>query len=330
MGILSFIFKGITRFRNYLYDRFLLKVNKIDGLKVVCIGNITVGGTGKTPAVQYFSKKYMDLGYNVAIVSRGYKGKRKKDPYLVRDANKIYGSARSAGDEAFLHSLKLDIPVIVSKNRFEGSLMAKKVLKVDLVILDDGFQHRKLWRDKDIVLIDATNPFGGEKLLPSGRLREELDGLKRAKEFIITKSDLVEDSEIEIIKERLSIYEKPISVATHGPKILYNKKGKTLKLDKIKGKKVLLFSALANPNQFLETVKKFNPKEIQTIDFKDHHSYDKKDYEMIKSKAKEMKADLIISTEKDYVKFKEELELEKLYVLSIEFNVLEDNICWNF
>ena len=80
----------------------------------------------------------------------------------------------------------------------------------------------------------------------------------------------------------------------------------------------------------METVKKFNPKEIQTIDFKDHHSYDKKDYEMIKSKAKEMKADLIISTEKDYVKFKEELELEKLYVLSIEFNVLEDNICWNF
>ena len=328
MGILSFIFKGITRFRNYLYDRFLLKVNKIDGLKVVCIGNITVGGTEKTPAVQYFAKKYMDLGYNVAIVSRGYKKKKKKDPYLVRDANKIYGSARSAGDEAFLHSLKLDIPVIVSKNRFEGSLMAKKVLKADLVILDDGFQHRKLWRDKDIVLIDATNPFGGEKLLPSGRLREELDGLKRAKEFIITKSDLVEDSEIEIIKERLSIYEKPISVATHGPKSLYNKKGKTLKLDKIKGKKVLLFSALANPNQFLETVKKFNPKEIQTIDFKDHH--DKKDYEMIKSKAKEMKADLIISTEKDYVKFKEELELEKLYVLSIEFNVLEDNICWNF
>ena len=153
---------------------------------------------------------------------------------------------------------------------------------------------------------------------------------KRAKEFIITKSDLVEDSEIEIIKERLSIYEKPISVATHGPKSLYNKKGKILKLDKIKGKKVLLFSALANPNQFLETVKKFSPKEIQTIDFKDHHSYDKKDYEMIKSKAKEMKADLIISTEKDYVKFKEELELEKLYVLSIEFNVLEDNICWNF
>ena len=141
---------------------------------------------------------------------------------------------------------------------------------------------------------------------------------------------MVETSEIDVIKERLSIYEKPISVATHGPKSLYNKSGKTLKLDKIRGKKVLLFSALANPNQFLETVKKFNPKSVETIEFKDHHIYDKKDYEMIKSKAKEIKADLIISTEKDYVKFKEELELEKLYVLSIEFNVLEDNICWNF
>lgn len=330
MGILSFIFKGITRFRNYLYDIFLLKVNKIDGLKVVCIGNITVGGTGKTPAVQYFAKKYKEIGYKVAIVSRGYKGKRKKDPYLVRDNEKIYGSPLSAGDEAFLHSIKLDLPVIVSKNRFEGSLMAQKVLKADLVILDDGFQHRKLWRDKDIVLIDATNPFGGEKLLPSGRLREELSGLNRAKEFIITKSDLVSKEEIESIKERLKIYEKPISVAKHGPTSLYNNSGKNVKLERIKGKKVLLFSALANPEQFTETVKKFMPKQVETINFKDHHIYDKKDYELIKAKAKEMKADLIISTEKDYVKFKDELVLNKLYVLAIEFDIMEDNICWDF
>lgn len=330
MGFLSFLFKNITHFRNYLYDRFLLKVNKVDGVKVVCIGNITVGGTGKTPAVQYFAKKYLEQGYKVAIVSRGYKGKRKKDTYMVRDYDAIYGTPLNSGDEAYLHSIKLEIPVIVSKNRYEGVLMAKKVLGVDLVILDDGFQHRRLWRDKDIILIDATNPFGGEKLLPAGRLREELEGLKRAKEFIITKADLVDKDSIEIIKDRLKVYDKPISVATHGPTKLYNKRGQEVKLEKIKGKKVLIFSALANPEQFKETVNKFEPKSIEEINFRDHHLYEKKDYQLIKQKAKESGVDVIISTEKDYVKFKDELDFKGLYVLAIEFKVLEDNICWNF
>lgn len=330
MGFLSAIFKMLTKFRNYLYDIFFLKVNKIDGIKVVCVGNITVGGTGKTPAVQYFAKKYMDLGYKVAIVSRGYKGKRKRDPFVVRDYEKIMGTPKTCGDEAILHSVKLDIPVIVSKNRFEGALLAKKVYGVNLVVLDDGFQHRKLWRDKDIVLIDATNPFGGEKLLPKGRLREELKGLGRAKEFIITKADLVEKESLESIKEKLMTYEKPVSVATHGPARLYNAKEKDVKTDKIKGKKVFLFSALANPEQFSETVKKFNPKEIGVYNFPDHHFYDKKDIELIKYKAKEFGAQMIISTEKDFVKFKDQSEIDKLYVLAIEFNLLEDNICWNF
>lgn len=330
MGILSVIYKMITRFRNYLYDIFFLKVHKVNGVKVVCIGNITVGGTGKTPAVQYFAKKYLELGYKVAIVSRGYKGRRKRDPFVVRDYERIMGTVKTSGDEAMLHSNKLEIPVIVSKNRFEGALLASKVYACDLVILDDGFQHRKLWRDKDVVLIDATNPFGGEKILPQGRLREELKGLERAKEFIITKADLVPKEEIDTIKDRLSIYNKLVSVASHGPKSLYNSKNKELKLESIKGKKVLLFSALANPQQFTETIKKYNPKEIEVISFKDHHLYKVKDYELIRNKAKEFGAQLIISTEKDYVKFKDKLEMDKLYVLAIEFNLLEDNICWNF
>lgn len=330
MKILSAIYKMLTRFRNHLYNIYFLKVHKLDGVKVVCIGNITVGGTGKTPAVQYFAKKYLELGYKVAIVSRGYKGKRKRDPFVVRDYEKIMGTPKTCGDEAFLHSIKLDIPVIVSKNRFEGALLAKKVYKIDLVLLDDGFQHRKLWRDKDIVLIDATNPFGGEKLLPSGRLREELKGLERAKEFIITKADLVSDESITNIKESLLPYGKPISLASHGPTRLYNNKEKDVKIDKIRGKRVLVFSALGNSEQFVETVKKFNPKELEFISFKDHHFYDKKDFDLIKEKANNFGAQMVICTEKDFVKFKDNIEIDKLYVLAIELNLLEDNICWSF
>lgn len=330
MGILSVIYKMITRFRNYLYDIFFLKVHKVNGVKVVCIGNITVGGTGKTPAVQYFAKKYLEQGYKVAIVSRGYKGRRKRDPFVARDYERIMGTVKTCGDEAMLHSTNLETPVIVSKSRFEGALLAHKVYGCDLVVLDDGFQHRKLWRDKDIVLIDATNPFGGENILPKGRLREELKGLERAKEFIITKADLVTSEELEKTKDRLKSYDKPISIASHGPTRLYNSKNKELKLTNIKGKKVLLFSALANPNQFTDTIKKYEPKEIEVLNFKDHHLYRQKDYDEIKNKAKEFGAQLIISTEKDYVKFKDKLEMDKLYVLAIEFNLLEDNICWNF
>lgn len=330
MGFLSGIYKLITRFRNYLYDVFFLRVHKIEGVKVVCIGNITAGGTGKTPAVQYFAKKYIEEGYKVAIVSRGYKGKRKRDPFVARDWEQILGTPKTCGDEAMLHSAKLNVPVIVAKNRFEGALLAKKVYKADLVILDDGFQHRRLWRDKDIVLVDATNPFGGDKLLPAGRLREELKGLNRAKEFIITKADMVSKDEIEAIKLRLASYEKPISVAVHGPTKLFNMKEKDVKLDKIRGKKVFLFCALANPEQFKKTVEKFGPKEIEVLTYPDHYMYTKKDYEFIKFKANEVGAQYIISTEKDYIKFKDDFDSDKLFVLAIEFNLLEDNICWNF
>ncbi len=330
MGILGFIFNLITTFRNYLYDKYILRINRVKDLRVVCVGNITVGGTGKTPAVQYFAEKYKSLGYNVAVVSRGYKGKRKKDPFLVRDNKTIFGTTKEAGDEAYLHSLKLKIPVIVSRNRFEGCLMAKRVLDADLVILDDGFQHRKLWRDKNIVLIDATNPFGYEKLLPDGTLRESVKGLNRADEIIITKSDLVDDLALANIKERLTVYNKPISMATHGPTKLYGYNGKDMKLDKVKDKNVLIFSALANPHQFEETIKKLNPKEISTIEFSDHHEFNKRDIDKIIAKSNDINADMVICTEKDFVKLKDIYEIPKLHVLAIEFNILEDNICWKF
>lgn len=330
MRFLSLLYLYVTKIRNYLYDRYILKVKKIDGVKVVCIGNITVGGTGKTPAVQYFAKKYVDLGYKVAIISRGYKGKRKKDPFLVRDYNEIYGTSHEAGDEAYLHSTKLKLPVIVSKNRHEGTLLAKKVYGIDLVVLDDGFQHRQLWRDKDIVLIDATDPFGSKELLPKGRLREELSGLNRAKEFIITKTDLVDEEKLNTIVEELKAYDKPISKARHVPVELYNSAGKKLKLEKVKNKKVLLFSGLANPDQFKATIEKLLPKEIETLDFEDHHKYTKADFTLINKSILEFKPDLIISTEKDLVKYGKELNFKNLYTLSIEFQVLEDNICWDF
>ena len=199
MKILSLIYGFIVFVRNKLYDWNILKSKKVDGVEVICIGNIVVGGSGKTPAVQYFCKKYLAEGKKVGILSRGYKGKRENDLLLVRDESGILASALESGDEAFLHSLSLPVPVVVCSNRYEGAKYLKEKCGVEVVIMDDGFQHRKLLKDKNIVLIDATNPFGGDNYLPKGRLRESVNELKRADEIIITKSNYVNLENIEKI-----------------------------------------------------------------------------------------------------------------------------------
>ena len=185
MKLLSIIYGFIVFLRNKLYDLNIFKEKKVDGVEIICIGNIVAGGTGKTPAVQYFVQKYLEKNKKVGILSRGYKGKRETDLLLVRDEKEIYATSKESGDEAYLHALNFQIPVVVCKNRYEGATFLKEKCGVETIIMDDGFQHRKLKKDKNIILIDATNPFGMDDYLPKGRLRESLDSLKRADEIII-------------------------------------------------------------------------------------------------------------------------------------------------
>ncbi|MBC2856541.1 MAG: tetraacyldisaccharide 4'-kinase [Cetobacterium sp.] len=327
MKILSYIYFFITSFRNWLYDKNILKVFKVEDVEIICIGNITVGGTGKTPAVQFFAKKLQDMGKNVAIVSRGYKGKRKHEPLLVSDGKTRYATPIESGDEPYLHALNLKVPIIVGKNRYKACLFAKEKFNVDTIILDDGFQHRRLKRDRDIVLIDATNPFGWRALLPKGTLREDFEGgCKRASEFIITKSDLIEDRDLEKLKRFFKTrFGKPVSIAKHGVTSLCDMEGNPKPLFWLEGKRVLLFSGLANPLNFEKTVISLKPSYIERVDFMDHHSFKPKDMELIKKRAENMHATFIITTEKDLVKLPKNLDIENLYVLKIEFTMLEDN-----
>ena len=243
MKILAYIYFCITSLRNWLYDKKILKINKIEDVFVICIGNITVGGTGKTPAVQYFAKRLMQEGRKVAVVSRGYRGKRKTEPLIVSDGKNILVTSRESGDEPYSHALNLKVPVIVGKNRYKACKLAKETFDVDTIILDDGFQHRKLHRDWDIVLIDATNPFGREALLPKGTLRESFHpAAKRASEFIITKSDLVGEREVETLKRFLKKkYKKPVSMAKHGITSLCDIEGNAKPLFWVKEKEFYCF-----------------------------------------------------------------------------------------
>lgn len=329
MFILSFLFNIITKLRNYCYDKGIFKINKIDNCKIICIGNITVGGTGKTPAVQYFAKKYIDLGYKVAIISRGYGGKRKLDPMIVSDGIKILSSPKESGDEPYLHGLNLKVPIIVGRSRYRAAKVAVDKFKSNLIIMDDGFQHRQINRDKNIVLIDATNPFGSFKLIPSGRLREDIKGLNRADEFVITKSSLVAMDTLKEIKDYLKQYNIPISVANHKPISLYDVNLKDVCKEEIIGKNILLVSGLANPKQFEDTVKNFNPSSIERMDFKDHNDFTEKDLIKIQNRFNSGNYDYLIITEKDFVKLDNLLNIKPLLILKITFFITEDNICWS-
>lgn len=318
LKILSLIYGSVIFIRNKLYDLNILKSKKAENVEVICIGNVVAGGTGKTPAVQYFVKKYLNEGKKVGILSRGYKGKRKEDLLLVRNDKEILATSAESGDEAYLHALNLKVPVVVSKDRYKGAVYLRDVCKVDIIIMDDGFQHRKLTKDKNIILIDATNPFGGNDYLPKGRLRESLESLKRADELIITKSNYVNNETLEKIKQRLSKYEKKISIATFSEENFYNMNGEEKELSIIKNKKILIFSSIANPKIFYETVKRLEPSEIEEIKFEDHHLYKSEEIKNISEKGKDY--DYIVTTEKDIVKINE--KIDKLLVLKMGFKIV--------
>lgn len=327
MKLLSYIYFLITSIRNWLYDKKYLTIHEIPNVEIFCVGNITVGGTGKTPAVQFFVKKLEKTGRKVAVVSRGYRGKRKVEPLIVSDGKHILVTAKESGDEPYIHALNLKVPIIVGKNRYEACKLAIEKFNVDTIILDDGFQHRKLKRDRDIVLIDATNPFGWGAMLPKGTLREDFNKAgKRASEFIITKSDLISELDLDKIKRFLKLkFKKPVSIAKHGVTSLSDLEGNKKPLFWVDGKRVLLFSGLANPLNFEKTVISLNPEYIERVDFIDHHNFKEKDFEIIKSRAEAMNADFIITTEKDLVKLPKNLKLENILVLKIEFTMIEDN-----
>lgn len=328
MKFLSIIYGLIQKLRVKLYDFKILKKIKIDGAYIVCIGNITAGGTGKTPAVQYFAEKFISEGKKVAIISRGYLGKREYEPLIVTDGFNILCKPEESGDEPYLHAASLNCPVVVAKKRYAAAKLCKEKFGSEVIIMDDGFQHIQLERDWNIVLIDATNPFGGGYLLPAGRLREPVEGLKRADEFIITRSDSVNSETLnEIIKE-LKVFGKKISKAVHFPSYFILNKN-IISSEKLAGKKALIFSGIGNPENFKKSIENLNIIVSEEIAYKDHYKFNKKDLKEIEERVKELNIEIVVTTEKDFVKIEKICSSEfmkKLYLLKIEFKILEEII----
>lgn len=320
---LSELYKCVMMLRNRLYDLRKLSSVRLK-TKVISIGNLTVGGTGKTPLVERLAGFLRDKGYKVAVLSRGYKRKEKK-AVLVSDGKEIKVSPEEAGDEPFLVATHLsNVSVLVGQDRVKTGRLAVRTQRCDFLIMDDAFQHRRVKRDLDIIVLDSTNPWGNGRLLPAGPLREPLSSLSRADVIVFARVDEVSGVEENVFQVRKFTH-APILFASHRPvEWVSLKNEKTFPLEFLKEKKVLGFAGIGNPASFRKTLEKVGVEIAYFFRFRDHHWYKKRDLERIIQKAKEIEADAVVTTEKDGIKVsRAKMDDIPIYFLKIEFEIQE-------
>ncbi len=331
LRIMSFIYGLGVQCMVALYRWGVLRRYKLP-CKVISLGNITVGGTGKTPTAQRLAAFIRDKGYRVVILNRGYRAGWKGQVGVVSDGRKIYMTVTEAGDEAYLLAKSLPgVPVVIGRNRSITGEYAVKNLNAEVIILDDAYQHWQLDRDLDIVLIDTLNVFGNNFLLPRGTLREPLANLKRANAFLLTKVDQSTSNAREAIRDTLTKYNPQALVveSTHTPRCFIEieewYKGvrpETVPLEAIRERSVLPFSAIGNPSSFEQTIIDLGGEVVDAVRYPDHHDYTMAEMQYIMQKAVDKNVAALITTDKDAVKIPSEfIHSERplpVYVLSIE------------
>lgn len=292
---------------------------------VVSIGNVTVGGTGKTPAALMIAEWALDQGYKPAVLSRGYGAKSGKKILEVSDGKTILSTPVESGDEPYLLAKKLKgVPVVISKSRYNAGLLTHEKHGTDFFILDDGFQHLGLERNLDIVLLDSTRPFGNLHLLPWGPLREPVDHLKRADVFLLTRSGESSASLlVGFLKKRFP--GKPLFRSRHLPdRVVFPRSWKTHGPAFLLGRRVAGFCGIAKPEQFKDTLRKLGAEIGYFKAFPDHYPYARAEIEeMILMGAKT--SDCLITTEKDWVRIENlGIHEDKLCFLTVKFELLAE------
>jgi len=330
LSLLAHIYGKIANLRNHLYDRGAFESYDL-GSRTISIGNLTTGGTGKTPLVAYVAGLLAERGEIVCILTRGYGRKDASKRILVSDGHHLLAALEESGDEPYELAQKLlgKAGVIADADRVAAAEWAKRKFGVTAFILDDGFQHRRSKRDVDIVCVDATDPFGGRQMLPAGRLREPIENLQRADAVVITRSDLVEN--LQDLKSEISDLRSEIPVFTAKNKIvgftkmerMPAKELKTVIAESIKGKPMLAFCGLGNPENFYSLLRRDGLSLSGTRSFPDHHKYSQSDVTQMESAARASSASIFVTTAKDAVKLLD-LQFEfPCYVVKIEVEIDE-------
>ncbi len=323
---LSKVFGGLVSMRLWLYERRYIHDSHL-GVPVISIGNLTVGGTGKTPVVELFARTLRDKGRSVAILSRGYKSKRQTKvpiwkkwaaklgiiekpadapPRVVSDGKKVLlEDSYVAGDEPLMLARNLPgVPVIVDRDRVNAGRYAIKEFEVDALLLDDGMQYLKLKHRLDIVLIDRTAPFGvNGHMLPRGTMREPPSHLKRASYIFITKSDLEPDEELIALIRKHNRVAEIIECRHHAKYFQDMHTGERIPVEQIKGKYVGALSGIAVPQSFENGLRKLGAKVEATERFPDHHRFDGKEIKVFIERCLRRDLEYLVTTEKDIVRF---------------------------
>ena len=292
-------YTAAVRWRNRAYDRGRKEIHQA-GVPVVCVGNLTLGGTGKTPMVAWLCRWFRSQGRRVAIVSRGY------------------GAAEDGrNDEALELEQQLpDVPHVQNPDRVAAARVATEELECDVIVLDDGFQHRRLHRDLDVVLLDALEPFGSLEPLetghvfPRGTLREPTSGLARADVVVLSRSDMMEAAEREVLRERVARLAPDAAWAevVHAPRALIAAGGNEQSLAELKGRRVAAFSGIGNPRGFRHTLEQCGYEVTAWREFPDHHRYSREDIEELvrwangASEEDDKTIEAVLCTHKDLVK----------------------------
>lgn len=346
--LLSLLFEGIVRIRKFLYDVRILRDTTL-GVQVIAIGNLTVGGTGKTPVVEKFARELTDQDRKVAILSRGYRSKPKplgqrilnkiffrgesSPPKVVSDGKSLLLDSEQAGDEPFMLASNLkNVVVLVDKDRVKSGRYAIEKYGCDTLLLDDGFQYWKLrGRRQDVVLVDAQQPFGIEALLPRGTLREPHEYLNCASVIFITKSN----GKTKALRERIKSYNDHASIieCVHEPKYFVNVYNDSMRINDLgflKGKKVAALSGIAQPESFEESLIQLGADLVYTKSFADHHRYTQQEILNVINRSILRGAQVVVTTQKDAVRFPklDRRDLD-IYYLRVEVKILSGASSFN-
>lgn len=314
---LSVIYGAIVRLRLLLYRAGVLRTKRVP-CPVISVGNVTVGGTGKTPVTIFIASLLKESGKRVAVLSRGYK-RGGKSIETVSDGRGILLGPDMAGDEPYLIAKRLQgVPVVVGADRVGAALYAIERFSPDVIILDDGFQHIRIERDLNILLTDPVNGFG-RYLLPRGILREPVEGIRRA--GLVMGRGLSGKPDMELIKR----FKLPVMEYSYRATGLVDVADKSSKgVESIKGRKVIAFCAIANPESFFSTLEGLGAEVTDRVRFPDHHGYTQGDLDTVMGRREG--SQMIITTEKDGVKI-EGLNIPKasVYALAIDVHMRERN-----
>ena len=341
-GITMHILAGILYFFSLVYEQLVnirllgykigISTRQQLDCYVISLGNITVGGTGKTPTAQKLARDIRDMGYRVVILNRGYRAKWHGEVGIVSDGQHLHMDAAEAGDEAYMLAKHLpNVPVLIGAQRAVTGQYAIEHFGAEVAILDDGYQHWQLVRDMDILLVDAVNVFGNGHLLPRGTLRESMSHISRADVCLMTKVDQAADGSCEYIRETVHKYNEAAQIveSIHQPRCFIpladwyvDLAGPGVAVNTIEGKRIMAVSAIGNPASFERTLKDLGAVIIESLRYPDHHEYTMREMQDVLQQAEAQGAEAIVITEKDAVKIPLDVAKESwnipVYVICVE------------